>query len=143
MDECQPLVRVNALPPFVCWLIITAYLLLSPVHRFVVEHLRGTVEKVDEVPGRGLHSFPFQLNLSTSVHRVTNCTHESVLQLLKLSSNVNKCKPLVPGFSALIMPGDALYDEADHTEGKLSGRGVHSYTSRLNLSCLCAPRNPD
>jgi len=43
---------------------------------------------------RGLHSFPFQLNLSNSVRCIPNLTHECVLVLLKLSSNVNECKPL-------------------------------------------------
>jgi len=37
---------------------------------------------------------PISLNLSSSVHRVTNLAHECVLELLKLSSNVNECKPL-------------------------------------------------
>ena len=39
--------------------------------------------------GRGLHSFPSQLNLSSSVPRITDLAHECVLELLKLSSNVN------------------------------------------------------
>jgi len=43
---------------------------------------------------RGLHSFRFQLNLSSSVHRVTQLNPECVLELLKLSSNVNECKLL-------------------------------------------------
>jgi len=47
--------------------------------------------------GRGLHSFPFHLNLTSSVHRMTKVTHECVLELLKLSSNVNECKPLRSG----------------------------------------------
>jgi len=38
--------------------------------------------------------------LSTSVHRVTNLTHECVLELLKLRSNLNECKPLVGGPAA-------------------------------------------
>ena len=48
----------------------------------------GGVDDAGELPqGRGLHSYRFQLNLSSSVHRVTqlNC----VLELLKLSSIVN------------------------------------------------------
>ena len=52
---------------------------------------------MERIEGRGLHSFPFQLNLSYSVHRITNLTHECVLELLKLSSNVNECKPLIEG----------------------------------------------
>ena len=43
---------------------------------------------------RGLHSFRFQLNLSCSVHSVTQLNPECVLELLKLISNVNECKPL-------------------------------------------------
>ena len=53
------------------------------------------------VGGRGLHSFRFQLNLSSSVHRVTHFNPECVLELLKLSSNVNQCKPLVGGLRTL------------------------------------------
>jgi hypothetical protein len=47
--------------------------------------------------GRGLHSFPFQLNLSSLVHYTTKLDYEHVLELLKLSSKVNDCKPLVGG----------------------------------------------
>jgi len=43
---------------------------------------------------RGLHSLPLQLNLSASVHRMTLLPHECVLELLKLSCNVDECKPL-------------------------------------------------
>jgi len=49
------------------------------------------------IAGRGLHSFRFQLNLSSSVHRVTQLNPECVMELLKLSSNVNECKPLIAG----------------------------------------------
>jgi hypothetical protein len=52
------------------------------------------------VHGRGLPSFPFQLNLSSSVHRVTQLNPECVLELLKLSSNVKQCQPLVHGVAA-------------------------------------------
>ena len=38
--------------------------------------------------------FRFQLNLSSSVHGVTQLDPECVLELLKLSSDVNECKPL-------------------------------------------------
>jgi hypothetical protein len=48
--------------------------------------------------GRGLHSFRFQLNLNSFVHRVTQL--ERVLELLKLSSNVNQCEPLDDGLGA-------------------------------------------
>jgi len=51
---------------------------------------------------RGLHSFRLQLNLSSSVHRVTQLNHECVLELLNLSSNVNECKPL--GLASIICP---------------------------------------
>ena len=47
--------------------------------------------------GRGLHSFRFQFNLSSYVHRVTQIHPERVLELLKLSSDVNECKPLHAG----------------------------------------------
>jgi len=47
-------------------------------------------------PTRGLHSFPFQLNLSSLSTISPNLTNECVLQVLKLSSNVNECKPLPP-----------------------------------------------
>ena len=47
--------------------------------------------------GQGLHSFPLQLNLSSSVHRKTQLNSKIVLNLLKWSSNVNECKPLVAG----------------------------------------------
>ena len=43
---------------------------------------------------RGLHSFQFQLNLSSSVHRITQLNLGCVLALLKLISTVNKCKPV-------------------------------------------------
>jgi hypothetical protein len=51
------------------------------------------------VVGRGQNSFPLQLNLSDSVRRITQLTlsHECVLELLKLSSNVNECKLLLVG----------------------------------------------
>ena len=45
----------------------------------------------------GLTSFPFPLNLSSSVHRLIqliSLTQKCVLELLKLSFNVNECKPL-------------------------------------------------
>ena len=47
--------------------------------------------------GRGLHSFRYQLNFSSALHRVTQLNPECVLELLKLSSNVNECKPLLEG----------------------------------------------
>ena len=53
-------------------------------------------------PGlRGLHSFRFQLNLSSSVHRVTQLSPTCVLELLKLSANVNEYKPL-PGLTLAV-----------------------------------------
>jgi hypothetical protein len=49
---------------------------------------------------RGLHSLRFQLNLSSSVFRVTQLNPECILELLKLSSNVNECKPLPVNLTA-------------------------------------------
>jgi hypothetical protein len=46
----------------------------------------------------GLHSFRVQLNLSSSVHRVTQLNPQCVLDLLKLRSNVNECEPLIGGW---------------------------------------------
>ena len=43
---------------------------------------------------RGLNTFPFQLNLSSSLHHITQLNPECVLKLLKSSSNVKECKPL-------------------------------------------------
>ena len=51
--------------------------------------------------------------LSTAL---SNLTHECLLEMLKLSSNVNECKPLRDG-----RPG-------------AGGRGLHSYTFQLNLT---------
>jgi len=59
--------------------------------------------------GRGLHSFRFQLNLSSSFHRFPKLSHESVLELLKLSVNVNECKPLVCGVRPCQLGGDGLH----------------------------------
>jgi hypothetical protein len=47
--------------------------------------------------GRGLHPFRFQLNLSSSVTVSPNSSHECVLEMLKLSTKVNECKPLSNG----------------------------------------------
>jgi len=55
------------------------------------------MDEVDGMSGRGLHSFRFQLNLSSAVHRVTQLNPECVPELLKLSPNVNECKPLMSG----------------------------------------------
>jgi len=56
----------------------------------------ASVDKTVRVWGRGLHSFPIQRNLSPlSTVYPTYLAHERVLELLKLSSNVNECKPLV------------------------------------------------
>jgi hypothetical protein len=65
-------------------------------------HDAGTFSKWDGTGGRGLHSFRFQLNLSSSVQRVTQLNPECVLELLKLSSNVNEYKPLTGGPSGSI-----------------------------------------
>jgi hypothetical protein len=44
---------------------------------------------------RGLHSFRFQLKLSSSVHRVTQLNPECVLELLTSSAKVNEGKLLI------------------------------------------------
>jgi hypothetical protein len=61
--------------------------------------------------GKGLHSFRFQLNLSSSVPRVTQLNPECVLDFLKLNSNVNECKPLGAGAGL----GARVYDAACRT----------------------------
>jgi len=40
----------------------------------------------------------------------------------------------VPGFSTLVVLGDALYEDDSVANLKLSGRGLHSSTFQLNLS---------
>jgi len=70
---------------------------------------------------QGLQSFPFQLNFSSSVHRIPSFNHECVLELLKLSSNVNKCEPLLCGGFLL-------------NKQEPGGGALHSSTFRLNLS---------
>jgi len=69
--------------------------------------------------GKGVHSFRFQLNLSSSVHRGTQLNPECVLELLKLSSNVNECQPL-PGGQCVGRPGHGPHAGAGR------GRTVHS-----------------
>jgi len=49
--------------------------------------------------GKGLHSVPFQLTLSSSVQRITQLNHECVMELLKLSSHENECEPLHYGLA--------------------------------------------
>jgi hypothetical protein len=49
-------------------------------------------------------------------------TQECVLELLKLSSNVNEREPLPPGAGVA------------HLEGGRAGRDLHSFTLELNLS---------
>ena len=60
--------------------------------------------EIDVPAGRGLHSFRFQLNLSSSLHRVTQLNPERVLEWLKFSYNVNECKPLPAGSCAFFTP---------------------------------------
>jgi len=55
------------------------------------------IPPASDADGRGSHSFPFQLNLSSSVNRMTQPNFECVLELLKLSFNVNETKPLADG----------------------------------------------
>jgi len=51
--------------------------------------------------GRGLHSFSISAQLELFYHNTftveATLTHECVLELLKLSSNLNECKPLPRG----------------------------------------------
>jgi hypothetical protein len=74
------------------------------------------------VSTRGLHSFRFQLNLSSSVHRVTQLYPECVLNLLMLSSNVNECKPLV---STCTGPTEQAGGDALGGSHGLGGEGAH------------------
>jgi len=60
----------------------------------------GGAGQAEAHDSRGLHSFRFQLNLSSPVHRVTQLNPECVLELLKFSSNVNECKPQHDGRQA-------------------------------------------
>ena len=90
------------------------------------------------VHGRGLYSFRFQLNLSSSVHRVTQLNPECVLELLKLSSNVNECKPLVHGAGAAQQPAAVRVRGVVRHDGRgAGGRGLHSSTLQLNVSTFC------
>jgi len=88
--------------------------------------------EVLEICGRGLHSFRSQLNLSSSVHCVTYLNAESVLDLLRLSSNVNECEPLICGGNGAENNGANLV----HNHG-FRGRGFHSFPFLLNFSLLC------
>ena len=57
--------------------------------------------------GRGLHSIPFKL-----------LTHECVLELLKFSSDVNECKPLLFGFAGgLDKRGEPRLSACKHMPG--------------------------
>jgi len=88
--------------------------------------------------GRGLHSFPFQLNLGYSVHRMASLTHECVLKLLKLSSTVNECKPLGRGIhhGIRVRPPATGAVARGGVGGarRVLGRGIHSSTFQLNVS---------
>jgi hypothetical protein len=76
--------------------------------------------------GRGLHSVPFLLNLSSPVHRVTQVNHECVLELPKLSSNLNECKPLAGG--AARGPGRTAAAAADADAGSGSDTALAAAT---------------
>jgi hypothetical protein len=89
------------------------------------------------VQGRGIHSFPFQLNLSSSVHRVTHPPHDCVLELLKLSSNMNECKPLVQDRGSAGGSGRACLRHRVPRAARIYGRGLHSSTFRLIVSAFC------
>jgi hypothetical protein len=80
VDECEPLVAGIELVTQGEW---------RRVRDGVIAEWRNS-------SGRGLHVFRFQLN-SSSVHRVTLINPDCVLELLKLSSNGNECKPLSSG----------------------------------------------
>ena len=69
----------------------------SPFSSSLVSQVTVELKNDLAITGRGLHSFRLQLNLSSSVHRVTQLNPDSVLELLELSSNVNECKPLLTG----------------------------------------------
>ena len=60
-----------------------------------------------------------------------NLTRECVLELLKLSSNVNECKPLGGGGVLLRLMAAVAAVVAREVA---SGRGLHSLTLQLNLS---------
>ena len=88
---------------------------------------------------RGLHSFPFQLNYSSSVHQLPSFTRERVLRLLKLSSNVNECKhlPQPPPFCSF--QGLASCVSPSMSRGPCPSRhpsawGLHLSTFQLKLS---------
>jgi len=109
------------------------------------------------LPGRGLHLFTLELNLSNSkthsgLSWVTQCTEE-----LKLSRNRHECKPLLPGFRY-----DNVYRRFDNVEQRLaagmavggsspggggggkggakassSGSALHIKIGTLNYKALC------
>ena len=59
MDECKPLFAGD-------------YAAALGSRTWRITHSHDIVPSVPiRVMGRGLHSFPFQLNLSTSMHRIT------------------------------------------------------------------------
>ena len=61
-----------------------------------------------------------------------NLTHDCVLELLKLSSTVNECKPQPIGRGQHgilpVPPHQPVHRAGEH------GRGLHSSTFQLNLS---------
>ena len=65
--------------------------------------------------GRGLHSFPFQLNLSTPCDRITHLNSCQCLELLKLSSDVNECKPLKLGPTLVVTTMTVLINGKGHS----------------------------
>ena len=85
---------------------------------------------------RGLHSFQYQLNLRSSVHRVTQLNPECVLELLKLSSNVNEWKPL-----PLLLLHHALLFlvELLHVAGLLA---AHAHVTHLHRGGVVALERP-
>jgi hypothetical protein len=111
----------------------------------VVRTSRAPGYKSQVLCGKGLHSFRFQLNLSSSVHRVSQLTRECVLALLKLSSNAKECKPLLCGKLALVdLAGSERASETQNQGQKLRD-GANINRSLLALAnCInggvCTPR---
>ena len=52
--------------------------------------------------GRGLHSFQFQLNLSLSVHRITQLNSCMCPGVDQVELKVNECKPLLNGTALVV-----------------------------------------
>ena len=64
-------------------------------------------------------------------------THDGVLEMLKLSSNVNQYKPLIRGNRLLEDAGMRLLAGRRYALLGVNGRGLHLSTFRLNVSTFC------